>query len=322
MEPDDMSFSTSSFPNPAGLQEDYFCMSEGTNDAIPVLGFSLDQNLLFPYSTEKKLPGQSMMGYSDPTSYGESTFESFDIQNTIQDAPTGLELDMYAQMSALESPPFSMDFVVPSQTTFAESYNSHTSLLDIKPLPLDRSDSTNSHHSVLHTPDESDKFRTTPLPIPRSCPAPRLRPSSTRKPVFESLQSSLDLESSLTERYGTRQLRKQKARRGSSALPTVPSHVRVQNKAIKKCTVPDCNARFQRQEHLKRHEKTHEKKEIYTCQFCLKPFGRSDNLKSHTRLHTKSTARTRYFPDAMEVYEQMTRKPRKSQDATARVTQL
>ncbi|KIM96462.1 hypothetical protein OIDMADRAFT_87620, partial [Oidiodendron maius Zn] len=53
------------------------------------------------------------------------------------------------------------------------------------------------------------------------------------------------------------------------------------------CEWPGCNGRFQRQEHLKRHEKTHMNAETYICRFCNRPFGRSDNLKSHTRLHTK-----------------------------------
>ena len=254
-----------------------------------------------------------MLGYSTLTGYDEPAYDSFDIQSSIQNAQTSLDLDIYSQMSSIGSPSVSMNFVVPSQTTFAERYDLQTPLRELKPLPVSSSDSSNGHNAIIYPPDDDDKFRMMP---PRSCPAPRLRPSPTRKPVFESLQTSLDLQSASTDKYGMRHLRKQRARRGSNTVPTVPSHVRIQNKAIKKCEWPGCNGRFQRQEHLKRHEKTHINAETYICQFCNRPFGRSDNLKSHTRLHTKKTPRTQYFPEALEVYEEMSRKPRKARDST------
>ncbi|KAH8599501.1 hypothetical protein B0O99DRAFT_466484, partial [Bisporella sp. PMI_857] len=53
------------------------------------------------------------------------------------------------------------------------------------------------------------------------------------------------------------------------------------------CPWDGCNKRFQRQEHLKRHERTHSGTDYYPCPFCEKIFGRSDNKKSHVKLHTK-----------------------------------
>ncbi|PMD59446.1 uncharacterized protein K444DRAFT_510609, partial [Hyaloscypha bicolor E] len=52
------------------------------------------------------------------------------------------------------------------------------------------------------------------------------------------------------------------------------------------CPFEGCTKRFVRQEHLKRHERTHTQEDSYPCQFCQRPFGRPDNLKSHIKLHT------------------------------------
>ncbi|KAI9829950.1 MAG: hypothetical protein M1819_005922 [Sarea resinae] len=48
-----------------------------------------------------------------------------------------------------------------------------------------------------------------------------------------------------------------------------------------------CDKAFQRQEHLKRHEKTHDGKKPFKCLVpgCPKSFSRSDNLKSHNNTH-------------------------------------
>ncbi|KZF24036.1 hypothetical protein L228DRAFT_208637 [Xylona heveae TC161] len=51
-----------------------------------------------------------------------------------------------------------------------------------------------------------------------------------------------------------------------------------------------CDKAFQRQEHLKRHEKTHDGKKPFKCMVpgCPKDFSRSDNLKSHNKTHDPS----------------------------------
>ena len=101
MEPDDMSFGTSSYSNPAGIQDEFFSIAEGMNDTIPVF---MDQNLLFPPNYNKLLSDESMLSYSTLTGYDEPAYDSFDIQSSIQNAQTSLDLDIYSQMSSIGSP--------------------------------------------------------------------------------------------------------------------------------------------------------------------------------------------------------------------------
>jgi uncharacterized Zn-finger protein len=192
----------------------------------------------------------------------------------------------------------------------------HTPLRELRPISVGRADSNEGHNYLLHAPHERNNFRSVPDETPRSCPPPRLRPSLTRRPAFESLQISQDLRHPHAERLGGRQLRRQRPRRGSSALSTVPSHIRVQKEAEKRCEWFGCNKKFQRQEHLKRHEKTHNNPDSFACQFCGKIFGRSDNLKQHVTLHTRKTSRTEYFAGAQKVYDEMSRKPRRARILT------
>ncbi|KAH8878992.1 hypothetical protein GQ53DRAFT_849908 [Thozetella sp. PMI_491] len=72
-----------------------------------------------------------------------------------------------------------------------------------------------------------------------------------------------------------------------------------------KCDWPECQAKFKRTEHLKRHiNSIHLKLYNVKCEFCNKTFNRGDNYESHLDLHanpdnkTKKTKRTDYFPAA------------------------
>lgn len=311
-----MSFSKSVYLNPPGMQDEFSSMPQLTPDAMPLF---MDSNMLFPYSTSKKLSDHSIMEYSDFSGYDGSTYESFEPQQSVRDALPSLELDLYSPIACLISPSLSMNFVVPSQITFANSYDAHSPLHETRSLHAGSPGSTYEHDSMTHSPRSKDDFHMITSEDRASSSMSQSRSSTSHKPVFEPLPSSLDVQRLQPARPGMRQLRKQRMRRGS-ALAAVPSHIRVQNKAIKKCEWPGCNGKFQRQEHLKRHEKTHINTETFVCQFCQKPFGRSDNLKSHTRLHTnpgKKSSRTMYFPGALEVYQEMSRKPRKSVDLSS-----
>ena len=64
-----------------------------------------------------------------------------------------------------------------------------------------------------------------------------------------------------------------------------------------RCTEPGCKGRFKRQEHLKRHMKSHSRDRPYVCWVpgCHRAFSRSDNLNAHYgKTHSKRGGRNRY----------------------------
>lgn len=55
------------------------------------------------------------------------------------------------------------------------------------------------------------------------------------------------------------------------------------------CPVPQCQRRFKRLEHLKRHMRIHTLERPFPCTFpnCNKAFSRSDNLSQHMKTHQR-----------------------------------
>lgn len=55
------------------------------------------------------------------------------------------------------------------------------------------------------------------------------------------------------------------------------------------CPVPQCQRRFKRLEHLKRHMRIHTLERPFACTFpnCHKTFSRSDNLSQHMKTHQR-----------------------------------
>jgi transcription factor STE12 len=53
------------------------------------------------------------------------------------------------------------------------------------------------------------------------------------------------------------------------------------------CPLFSCGRMFKRQEHLKRHLRTHTMERPYACPKCKKRFSRSDNLNQHLRTHDR-----------------------------------
>ncbi|KAI8081158.1 hypothetical protein BDF21DRAFT_418534 [Thamnidium elegans] len=59
------------------------------------------------------------------------------------------------------------------------------------------------------------------------------------------------------------------------------------------CSHPNCERRFRRLEHLKRHMRIHTHEQPFKCTFpgCLKAFSRSDNLTQHRKTHDRRGSR-------------------------------
>ncbi|ORX57580.1 hypothetical protein DM01DRAFT_238577, partial [Hesseltinella vesiculosa] len=55
------------------------------------------------------------------------------------------------------------------------------------------------------------------------------------------------------------------------------------------CHVSQCQRRFKRLEHLKRHMRIHTLERPFACTFpnCHKTFSRSDNLSQHLKTHQR-----------------------------------
>lgn len=62
------------------------------------------------------------------------------------------------------------------------------------------------------------------------------------------------------------------------------------------CTIGSCDARFKRQEHLRRHERTHTAERPFSCEICDRRFSRTDNLRMHRKTHMKKTGRNVFVP--------------------------
>ncbi|PLW49667.1 hypothetical protein PCASD_02180 [Puccinia coronata f. sp. avenae] len=60
---------------------------------------------------------------------------------------------------------------------------------------------------------------------------------------------------------------------------------------ISKVTQEVCGRKFQRSEHLKRHEATHDELKPHQCPICERFFGRTDNLTQHVKTHENAHGR-------------------------------
>lgn len=114
-------------------------------------------------------------------------------------------------------------------------------------------------------------------------------------PAYREVSSSSGVVGShrpqrqLSKRMPKKQLSKQ-----SLTLENLPPIIK---QVQFKCKEPGCKGRFKRQEHLKRHMKSHSKEKPHVCWVpgCHRAFSRSDNLNAHyTKTHSKRGGRNRY----------------------------
>jgi zinc finger protein BrlA len=146
-----------------------------------------------------------------------------------------------------------------------------------------------------HTP-------TTPIPsTPYGTPAistPIIRSSGG---AVETYDDSWDLSSGIQEylqrrpqRHLSRKMTKKQSTKQSFRLESLPSIIK---QVQYRCKESGCKGRFKRQEHFKRHMKSHSKEKPHVCWVpgCNRGFSRSDNLNAHyTKTHSKRGGRNRY----------------------------
>lgn len=96
------------------------------------------------------------------------------------------------------------------------------------------------------------------------------------------------------QRQLSRKSAKKQLSKASLRLENLPSIIK---QVQFRCKEPGCKGRFKRQEHLKRHMKSHSKEKPHVCWVpgCNRGFSRSDNLNAHyTKTHSKRGGRNRY----------------------------
>jgi zinc finger protein BrlA len=265
--------------------------------AMPNDDLSTMPNMLFSMDCSKMQADAGLFNF-DP-SFMVPQYSHHGLQVIPTNTPS-LVPDLQSPISELGST--HSDYINPSHT-FLETYDVPSPSFVIK-YESPASAYTKSESpctSYMSFSDEIESCSTAP-----STTTP-LRSSPLRQPIFEPLQSSIALhriQNESQERKTQKKLKRQGSIFGSAT-------VRFQPPAKKECPFQNCGKKFQRQEHLKRHEKTHTNTENFVCEFCPKRFGRSDNLKSHIALHAdpnKKSARTKYFPEAMAFYERLNKK--------------
>ncbi|PCG96785.1 Zinc finger, C2H2 [Penicillium occitanis (nom. inval.)] len=154
-------------------------------------------------------------------------------------------------------------------------------------------------------PGSANTLRThTPVTPVRSCSmgsgteTPMTRLSGGPSDHTDEEWISPGMRESLRHRQPQRQLSRKTLKKSLSKqslkLENLPSIIK---QVQFRCKEPGCKGRFKRQEHLKRHMKSHSKEKPHVCWVpgCNRAFSRSDNLNAHyTKTHSKRGGRNRY----------------------------
>lgn len=299
-------------------------------------------------------PFNGMSSSFDSGLGSQLTCDTFQANQSMSFEPPDLTLDLYSPDSIMDASPVSEDFVIPSQTTFMNTYDLQSPMVTAKSLHFEMSyespqsefDPNFAIDEVLDTsnmgyydmPPQQESMSSSPAPTPTRA---SIRPSVYRPPpsvaALQRIQGD-DAEEQRRIRYrlikddavyrntrhndpgnGPAAKFKRIKRQAKDLMLEGHPGIRMVRGPRKECTYEGCTGKFQRQEHLKRHEKTHQRNaDIFPCLFCPKTFGRSDNLKSHVKLHTyppdsqKKSRRTAYKEGALEEWQRMDRKRSKT----------
>ncbi|KAE8446275.1 hypothetical protein EG329_012361 [Mollisiaceae sp. DMI_Dod_QoI] len=269
--------------------------------------------------------------------------DTFQTNSGLTLEPPALDIDLYSPESGIGSSPASEDFVIPSETTFINNFDLQSPMAPVKSLHFDLSYESplSEYDPNFALEDVSDagcmSYYQPSTYGPKSASTTPSRFSSLRQSIFKPLPTTAALqhiqsikgEDQVRDRYRdvkrqhspTSPIRHKSIKRESKDL-ILSGNIRMIRPARRECTFEGCKGKFQRLEHLKRHEKIHwEDVEMFKCKFCTKTFGRNDNLKSHVALHTqpdgtKKSRRTAYHPDALAEWQRMDQKRGKGRTTT------
>lgn len=273
-------------------------------------GFS-DPSMIFA-SDGTLLSGDNIMEYNNFATYVGPTGSSFSNQSGLTLDSQSFNGDLFSPISDFGSSQ-TEDFVIPSQTTFIDTFE-----LDSPSRSTKASQFNMSYDTSASDYDSGFEQFIPSYHDMRSCSTTPCRPSPLRQPTLETLQTTAALqraqEQSPDSKEGLqRTVVEKRSRRnrmraiGQDLLP----NINCAKSPTKQCTWEGCDRRFRRQEHLKRHERTHTRKDLFICEFCSKDFNRTDNLKDHILRHTlpyKKSSRTKFYPGAQALYDRMGRK--------------
>lgn len=193
---------------------------------------------------------------------------------------------------------------IPQWTSSAETISPQTvipsrAFVDAPVTPPPSYSAFPSPLSSLRTQTPTASMRSSPLTTPSRTDSPMTRVSgSTQDYNEENLQISPELQESFKQRPqrrpSTKKTVKKKPSKQSMKLEDLPS---IFKQVQFRCREPGCKGRFKRQEHLKRHMKSHSNERPYVCWVpgCHRAFSRCDNLNAHyTKTHSKRGGRNRY----------------------------
>ncbi|KAJ5746960.1 uncharacterized protein N7511_008656 [Penicillium nucicola] len=161
----------------------------------------------------------------------------------------------------------------PPASTYSEfptnipTFKTHTPSTPVRSVSLGTPSGTDTPVSRMSGHEYQEEFQLSP--VYRDGMMQRHRQPSRKSSKKQLLRSNLSLEN----------------------LPSIIKQVQF------KCKEPGCKGRFKRQEHLKRHMKSHSKEKPHVCWVpgCHRAFSRSDNLNAHyTKTHSKRGGRNRY----------------------------
>lgn len=286
-----------------------------------------DQSLCFPAG--QLVHNQALFAFSNFSKHNTEDLQSFQPSHGLPIQTPGLEMDLISPISGAESSFGSMDFVDPSQTTFINVLDAHSPMPLMRPLQFESPASGYTSMGIspmanmsFHLQYNDCKSAST---TPSRAPTTPCQPSAMRQPEFEPLKSSATFQPAQAEPRTTKHTRKRLQRSLSSR--TIPGNIRIQEAADKPCLFQGCDKKFKRQEHLKRHERTHnpDPDDPNSCPCCQHPFkGRSDNMTTHLRLHAKkdNAKRVPYDERAQGFLDAIARKNKKKKAKTEDVVKL